>query len=1090
MIRRLIELSATHRALVLTLTAVALVGAAWTVRQLPLDALPDLSDAQVIVYSRWDRSPDVLEDQVTYPLVSAFLGAPRVKAVRGFSDFGYSYVYVIFEDGVELDWARTRVLERLTKVVPRLPEGVTTEMGPDATSVGWVYQYALQDVSGAHDLAELRALQDWFLRYQLESVPGVAEVAAVGGFVKQYQVDVDPDLLAAYDLPLTKVLEAVRKGNGETGGRLLELAGTEYMVRGRGYAASRADLEKIVVGIDGPSGQPILLRQLAHVTVGPAMRRGVVDLDGLGDAVGGVVVMRHGENALAVTQRVRAKLAALQASLPTGIEIVPVYDRAPLIRRSIATLTRALVEEALIVSAVILFFLRHGPSAIVPIVTLPVAVALAFVPLALLGVTINLASLAGIAISIGVLVDGAIVEVENAYKRVQEWQDSGREGDFHAVRLAALAEVGPSVFLSLLVIAVAFLPVFTLVDQEGRLFRPLAYSKTLAMALAAVLAVTLDPALRMTFSRIEPVRMRFAWLERLANAVLVGTYRSEETHPVSRALFCVYEPVCRWVLRHPRFTLGVALVAVVSTVPVFTRLGEEFMPPLEEGTLLYMPTTLPGMSVTEAQRVLGVQDRILKSFPEVARVFGKAGRIESATDPAPLSMIETTIELRPEREWRRKPRWYSGAPGWVQAPLRRLWPDRISFDELRDEMDRHLALPGIPNIWTMPIRNRVDMLSTGIRTPLGVKVLGPDLTRIQELGEHIESVLRELPATRSAVAERTAGGYYLDFTLDRDALARYGVAVADANAVIATAIGGEVVTTTVEGRERYAVNVRYARDYRDSVQRVAAITVPSASGGKVALGTLADVHATVGPSMIRDENGQLAGYVLVDIAGRDLAGYLRAARALVAERVSLPPGYTLVWSGQFESLERVRARLAVVVPLTLFLIALLLYANTRSAVKVGIVMLAVPFSAIGAVWLLWALDYHLSVAVWVGLIALLGLDAETGVFMLLFLDLAHDHRRRTGRLQNQADLHEAVVEGAVRRVRPKLMTVTAALLGLLPLMFSEGTGADMMKRVAAPMVGGLGSSFALELLVYPVVYFLWKRRELGGAGAAPALAPA
>ena len=1078
MIRRLIELSATHRAAVLALTAAALAAAAWTARWLPLDALPDLSDTQVIVYSRWDRSPDLLEDQVTYPLVSGFLGAPRVKAVRGFSDFGYSYVYVIFEDGVDLDWARTRVLERLAKLTPRLPEGVTTELGPDATSVGWVFQYALRDVSGAHDLAELRALQDWFLRYQLESVAGVAEVAAIGGFVKQYQVDVDPDLLAAYGLPLTQVLDAVRRGNGETGGRLLEIAGTEYMVRGRGYAAGRDDLARIVVGIDSASGKPILLDQLAHVGVGPAMRRGVADLDGLGDTVGGVVVMRHGENALAVIERVKAKLAALAPSLPAGVEVVPVYDRAPLVRRSIGTLLRALAEEALIVSVVILFFLRHGPSAIVPIVTLPVAVALAFVPLAALGVTISLTSLAGIAISIGVLVDGAIVEVENAYKRIQQWQDSGRRGDFRAVRLAALAEVGPSVFFSLLVIAVAFLPVFTLVDQEGRLFRPLAYSKTLAMAIAALLAVTLDPALRMTFSRAEPLALRPAWLGRLANALFVGTYRREEEHPVSRALFRAYEPVCRWVLRHPRITLGTALALVLSAVPVYRHLGEEFMPPLEEGALLYMPTALPGMSVTEAQRVLGVQDRILKSFPEVASVFGKAGRIDSATDPAPLSMIETTIELRPESEWRREERWYSRAPEWLQAPLRLFWPDRITIDELRDEMDRHLRMAGIPNVWTTPIRNRVDMLSTGIRTPLGVKVLGPDLGEIQRLGEEVEAVLRELPGTRNAVAERTAGGYYLDFTIDRDALARHGVAVADVNAVIAAAIGGEVVTTTVEGRERYGVSVRYARDHRDDVERLAAITVPLASGGAVPLGSLADIHALEGPSMIRDESGQLAGYVLVDIEGRDLVGYLRDARARVAERVRPPVGYTLVWSGQFESLERVRARLVLVVPLTLLLIALLLYANTRSAVKAGIVLLAVPFSAIGAFWLLWALDYHLSVAVWVGLIALLGLDAETGVFMLLFLDLAHDERRRTGRLRTRDDLDEAIVEGAVKRVRPKLMTVTAALLGLLPLMLSHGTGADMMKRVAAPMVGGLGTSFALELLVYPVLYAMWKRRHL------------
>ncbi|MFN7952460.1 MAG: CusA/CzcA family heavy metal efflux RND transporter [bacterium] len=1076
MIRRLIALSAEHRLWVVILTAAALAGAAWTIGRLPLDAIPDLSDTQVIVYSRWDRSPDVLEDQVTYPIVSALLGAPRVKAVRGLSDFGYSYVYVIFEDGTDLYWARARVLESLSKIQARLPSGVKTEIGPDATSVGWVYQYALKDVSGEHDLAQLRTLQDWLLRYALQSVPGVAEVASIGGFVKQYQVDVDPDLLLAYGIPLTRLLDAVRKGNGETGGRLIELAGTEYMIRGRGYASSTEDLGKIVVGVNAADQKPILVKQLARVHLGPDLRRGVADLDGLGDTVGGVVVMRQGENALAVIDRVKATLEALAPSLPAGVEVVPVYDRGPLIRRSIATLLRALVEEMLIVSLVIVVFLRHLPSAIVPIVTIPVAVALSFVPLHLLGVTINLTSLAGIAISIGVLVDGAIVEVENAYKRLQEWVAGGRIGDFRAVRLAALEEVGPSVFFSLLVIAVAFLPVFTLVDQEGRLFKPLAYSKTLVMALAALLAVTLDPALRVLFTRMDPVVLRPRWLGRIANALVVGRYRAEETHPVSRVLFRVYEPVCRWVLRHPRVTLGGALALVVSTVPVFTRLGSEFMPPLDEGALLYMPTALPGMSVTEAQRILGVQGRILRGFPEVKTVFGKAGRVDSPTDPAPLSMVETTIQLEPESRWRKKQRWYSGAPEIVQRPLRLLWPDRISLDELRDAMDSELRLPGIPNIWTMPIRNRIDMLSTGIRTPVGIKVLGPESAEIQRIGERLEALLREIPGTRSAVAERTAGGYYLDFVLNRDALARYGVAIEDANAIIAAAIGGEPVTTTVEGRERYTVSVRYARDFRDTVQHLAAVLVPIESGGQVALGELAEIRRSEGPSMIRDENGRLAGYVFVDLAERDVSGYLREARRRVGAELTLPAGYTLTWSGQFENMERVRRRLAVVVPLTLVLIALLLYANTRSVVKAGIVMLAVPFSLIGAVWLLWALDYQLSIAVWIGMIALMGLDAETGVFMLLYLDLALDERKRHGRLRCRGDLDDAIVEGAVKRVRPKLMTVLAAFLGLLPLMWSTGTGADMMKRVAAPMVGGLATSFALELLVYPVLYAWWKSR--------------
>ena len=1078
MIARVIAFSAAHRLLVLLLAGVAVAAALWTLPRLQLDALPDLSDTQVIVFSRWDRSPDVIEDQVTYPIVSALLGSPRVKVVRGLSDFGVSFVYVIFEDGTDLYWARARVLEQLGRILPSLPEGVRSELGPDATSVGWVYQYALRDVSGRHDLSELRALQDWFLRFQLQSVPGVAEVAPVGGFVEQYQVDVDPAALLARGVTLAGVVEAVRRGNGESGGRLLEIAGTEVAVRGRGRVASGEDLEKIVVGRDPATGAPILLRSVARVSLGPEPRRGVADLDGEGDTAGGVVVMRHGENALAVSDRVRAKLAELAHALPEGVEIVTVYDRAPLVRRSIDTLLRALGEEIAIVSVVVLLFLWHLPSAIVPIVTIPVAVLLAFVPLWAFGVPVNVMSLAGVAISIGVLVDGAIVEVENAYKRLQEWISGGRRGDGHAARLAALQEVGPAMFFSLLVIAVAFLPVFTLVDQEGRLFGPLAVAKTLAMALAALLAVTLDPALRMTFTRIEPLRWRPRWLAASVNALCVGRYRPEEEHPVSRVLCRAYEPACRWVLRRPGTTLVAAFALVASTVPVYLRLGSEFMPPFDEGSLLYMPTTLPGLSITEAQRILNVQNRILTSFPEVERVFGKAGRVESSTDPAPPSMIETTILLRPETEWRRKERWYGVLPELLQAPLRRIWPDRISLDELRDEMDAHLRLPGVPNIWTMPIRNRIDMLATGVRTPVGVKILGPDLGIVQGVGEKVEALLQRVPGTRGVVAERSADGSFLDFDIDRDALARHGLSVADVNDVIAAAIGGVNVTSTIAGRERHAVRVRYARDFRDDARRLREILVPLSDGGQVPLGELAEIRRTRGPSMIRDENGQLAAYVHVDLADRDAGGWVEEARGLVARELSLPAGYTLVWSGQYESMQRVAERLRLVVPLTLILIALLLYANTGSAVKVGIILLAVPFSLIGAVWLLWALDYNLSIAVWVGMIALMGLDAETGVFMLLFLDMSYEKRRREGRLRGRADLEEAVLEGAVGRLRPKLMTVTASFVGLLPLLWATGSGADVMKRVAAPMVGGLVTSFLLELLVYPVLYLLWKQREL------------
>jgi Cu(I)/Ag(I) efflux system membrane protein CusA/SilA len=1075
-INRVIAFSAANRFLVLILAVVALCGAGWAVRSIPLDAIPDLSDTQVIIYSRWDRSPDILEDQVTYPIATALLGAPRIKAVRGFSDFGYSYVYVVFQDGTDLYWARSRVLEYLSKILPRLPEGVRTEIGPDATSVGWVYQYALVDHSGTHDLAALRSLQDWYLRYHLQAVPGVAEVAAVGGFVKQYQINADPDLLLAYGVPLPELIAAVKKSNADVGGRLLEFAGTEFMVRGRGYISSLDDIENIVVRVDAKTGTPVLVKQLAKVGLGPDLRRGVADLDGLGDTVGGIVVMRQGENALGVIERVKAKLEELAPTLPDGVEVVPTYDRSHLIHRAIDTLVHSLKEEMLIVSLVILIFLWHVPSAVVPIVTIPVSVLLAFIPMYLMGLTSNLMSLAGIAISIGVLVDGAIVEVENAYKRLEEWIAGGRHGDFHAVRLRALQEVGPSVFFSLLVIAVAFLPVFTLVDQEGRLFKPLAYSKNLAMAIAAILAVTLDPAMRMIFTRVDDFRIRPRWLGAIVNTVAVGRYYREERHPISRLLFTVYEPVCRAVLRHRVLTVVVALLIVATTVPIYLRLGSEFMPPLNEGAYLYMPTALPGMSVTQAQEILQKQDRILRTFPEVASVFGKAGRADTPTDPAPFSMIETTVVLKPEEEWRPARRWYSDKPAPIRWLGARFVPEHITFDELQSEMDAQLRFPGIPNIWTQPIRNRIDMLSTGMRTPIGVKIFGPDLKTIQSLGERLENVLRGVPGTRNVLAERTAGGYYVDFVLRRDELARYGLTIDDAQMMVTSAIGGETVTTTIEGRERYPVNVRYGREFRDDLERLRRTLVPTPSGAQIPMAQIADLRMVEGPAMIRDENGQLAGYVYVDMAGRDVGGYVAEAKARVQDQVAMPKGYTLTWSGQYENMLRVRERLKVVLPLTIFLIALLLYMNTKSGVKTAIVLLAVPFSLVGAVWLLYALGYNVSIAVWVGMIALMGLDAETGVFMLLFLDLAYEERVRNGQMRTEADLTEAIIHGAVRRVRPKMMTVSAAFMGLLPVMWATGTGADLMKRVAAPMVGGLFTSFALELLVYPAIYAIWKSR--------------
>ena len=1087
MIHRIIRFSAENRFLVIAGTLVLLALSVYTMRNIPLDALPDLSDTQVIVYSRWDRSPDIIEDQVTYPITTALLGAPKVKAIRGFSDFGFSYVYVIFEDGTDPYWARTRVLEYLSKITGQLPAGVKTELGPDATSVGWVFQYALVDRSGLHSSDELRSYQDWFLRYAIQSVPGVSEVATVGGQVRQYQITVNPTKLAAYKLPLEAVITAVRRGNNDVGGRLVELSGREYMVRGRGYVKSIADLEKLVLKAEG--GTPIQVKDVATVALGPEIRRGVADFNGEGDVVGGIVVMRQGENALNVIDRVKAKLEDLKSSLPDGVEVVTTYDRSGLIGEAITTVKHKLIEEIIIVSIVILIFLWHIPSAIIPIVTIPVSVALAFIPMYAMGMGANLMSLAGIAISIGVLVDGAIVEVENAYNKIYHWQAEGSKGDFHKVRLDALLEVGPAVFFSLLVIAVAFMPVFTLVDQEGRLFRPLAISKNLAMAIAALLAVTLDPAMRMLFARIEPFRFKPKALAWFATQVVVGKYYSEELHPISKALHRVYEGPCRFVLRHPKAVIATSLLLVAATVPVYLRLGSEFMPPLNEGTILYMPSAVqPGMSVAEAQAALQLQDKILRTFPEVASVFGKAGRANSSTDPAPFGMMETTIVLKPESQWREKPRWYSSwAPDWLKVPLRPFWRDRIPEEELKNEMNAALQIPGISNAWTMPIKGRLDMLSTGIRTPIGIKISGAKLPEIERVALETEAALRKIPDTRSVFAERVAGGYFLDFVLKRDQLARYGLSVDDANMMVMTAVGGDEQGVTVEGRERYSINVRYQRDYREDLDALKRVLLPLPQGGQIPMEEIADVMLVSGPSMIRNENGLLAGYVYVDFdtSKVDIGTYVDEAKKAVAA-VKVPTGYSLTWSGQYENMLRVRERMKLVLPITIVLIFGLLYMNTKSAFKAGIVMLAVPFSAIGAVWLMWALGYNVSIAAWVGMIALMGLDAETGVFMLLFLDLSHEDMKKRGLMNTRGDLVEGIVHGAVKRIRPKMMTVAAAFMGLLPIMWSTGTGADVMKRIAAPMVGGLVTSFILELLVYPPVYLLWKGKGMPDGPPTPA----
>jgi copper/silver efflux system protein len=1074
MIGRVIEFSARNRAIVILLAAFAVAAGVWSLREMPLDAIPDLSDTQVIIYSRWDRSPDIMEDQVTYPIVTSMLGAPRIKAVRGFSDFGYSYVYLIFDEGTDIYWARSRTLEYLSAVLPKLPQGVQTELGPDATGVGWVYQYALVDTTGGHSLAELRSLQDWFLRFQLRSVPGVAEVAPLGGFVRQYQVNVDPNRLQAYNIPISRVVDAVRTGNNDVGGRLVEMSGAEYMVRGRGYARSPADLEDIVLS-SSAGGVPIRVKDVGRAVLGPDLRRGIADWNGQGDAVTGIVVMRQGANALDVIDRVKAKLHELEPGLPAGVKIVSAYDRSELILRSIENLKSTLIEEMAIVAVVIFIFLWHIPSAIIPVFTIPIAVLIAFIPMRAMGLSSNIMSLGGIAIAVGALVDASIVVAEQTHKKLEEWERHGREGDYRRVIVEAVKEVGGPAFFALLVIAVSFLPVLTLEAQEGRLFKPLAYTKNLSMLVAAVLAITLDPAMRLLLMHTRNFSFRPKWLARAATAVLIGKIHSEENHPVSRILIRLYEPVCAWSLRWKWVVIVAAVALVAVTVPVYQRLGSEFMPPLDEGSLVYMPSTLPGISVAEAQRLMQMQDRMLLQFPEVASVLGKAGRAETATDPAPLSMMETIVVLRSPSEWRKVDTWYtSWAPSWLKPALGRITPDHISTDQLVEQMDTVLKIPGTSNAWTMPVKNRIDMLTTGVRTPVGVKIFGADTTRIEQIGAQIEALLPKVRGTRNVFAERTGGGYFLDFDWNREHMARYGVSIDDVQKVLASAVGGENVTTTVEGRERYAVNVRYLRDFRSDIGKLNHVLVPVMGGQtQVPISELAAIRIRSGPSMIREENGLLAGYVYVDVAGRDVGSYVEEAKRVVRDQIQLPAGYAISWSGQYEAMERVKQRLILILPLTLFLILLLLYLNTKSFVKTLIIMLAVPFSAVGAIWFLYALGYNMSIGVWVGLIALMGVDAETGVFMLLYLDLAYEKARIEG-IYSLKDLQDAIRHGAVKRIRPKFMTVACMFLGLVPILWSTGTGADVMKRIAAPMVGGILTSFLLELMVYPAIYEVWK----------------
>ncbi|TMQ31698.1 MAG: efflux RND transporter permease subunit, partial [Nitrospirae bacterium] len=1000
----------------------------WAGFQVPLDAIPDLSDVQVTIYTEWQgRSPTLIEDQITYPIVTSLLAGPKVKRVRGVSEYGVSYVYVIFEDRTDLYWARSRVLEYLQKLTGKLPAGATPTLGPDATGVGWVYQYALVDESGAHDLAQLRSLQDWYLRYQLESVSGVAEVSAIGGFVKQYQIEVDPNTLAAYRLPIMTIIEAVRSSNAEVSGRVLEMVGTEYVIRGRGYLRSVEDIELIPVGTDG-RGTPILIRDIAHVHIGPDQRRGLAELDGKGQTVGGIVIMRAGENALAVIERVKARLEEITPALPKGVHIVPTYDRSDLIHRAIAVLREKLVEESVIVSLVAVVFLFHLRSALVAILILPVAVLLAFIPMAYLHITSSIMSLGGIAIAIGAMVDAAIVMVENAHKRLEQAPNADRIETI----IAAAKEVGRPLFFSLLVIAVSFLPIFALEAQEGRLFTPLAYTKTFSMLFATALSVTLAPVLMVLLIR--------------------GRIRAEAKNPLNRLLIALYRPILSGALQVRWLTLGLAVVVVGFTAPIFSRLGAEFMPPLNEGTILYMPTTVPGLSIPESAKVLQVQDQMLTTFPEVERVFGKMGKAPTATDPAFVGMAEITVTLKPEEQWR---------PG-------------MTWDRLLDEMDTKLRIPGFPNIWWMPIQTRTEMITTGVRSPVGIKVLGPDLKTIEKIGLEIEQALANVPGTKSAFAERLNEGYYLDLIINRREAARYGLMVGDVQAVITSAIGGETVTTTVEGRERYPVNVRYKRELRDDPDRLKRVLIPTPSGAQIPLGQIADLVITQGPPSIADEAGALAGLVSVAVSGRDLRGYVEDAQRAVRQRITLPAGYSLQWTGQYEHLVRAEERLKLVVPVTLGLILLLLYLNFRSLVKSLIVLMSVPFAAIGAIWYLSYLGYNLSVAVWVGIIALVGVSAEIGVVMLVYLDEAYERRARGGRMATAQDLREAILEGAAQRVRPVMMTVAAIMGGLLPIMWTTGTGADVMKRIAAPMIGGMVSSTILTLLVIPVLYALWR----------------
>ncbi len=1151
MIGSIIDFCARNRSVVFIGTLFACAGAWYSIKNTPLDAIPDLSDVQVILYTEWmGRSPDLVEDQVTYPVVTSLLAAPHVSAVRGYSMFGMSFVYVIFDEGTDIYWARSRVLEYLKQIEGKLPQGVSPTIGPDASSVGWVFQYALVDTSGKHDLSELRTFQDFNLRYALSSVPGVAEVASIGGYQKQYQVEVNPEKLKAFGLSIGDVSRAIRANNNDVGGRVLELTEREYYVRGKGYITSLNDLRAIGLG-KSSTGTPILLGNVANVSFGPDIRRGVGELDGQGEAVGGTVVMRYNENALTVIERVKSKLEELKPAFPAGVSVKIVYDRSNLINRAIETLTRTLVEEGLVVAAIIILFLLHFRSSIVPIIALPISVGLAFIPMYLLGINANIMSLGGIAIAIGAMVDASIVLIENAHKRMEKAPPNVSRTE---VIIAGAKEVGPSIFYALLIITIGFLPIFALTGQGGRLFTPLAYTKTFAMFFAAVVAITLVPALMVTLLR--------------------GKVRPESTHPVSRILISIYKPFVYVALRNPKTTIAIGVMAILSALPMIPRIGSEFMPPLNEGDVLYMPTTLPNISVEAAKQYMQYQNRVIRSFPEVISVYGKAGRSETPTDPAPLSMLETIVQLKPTDEWRTvfQPRWYSSwTPEFIKKILRPVWPEerRMTWKELIAEMDKAMQMPGWTNAWTMPIKTRIDMLSTGIRTPIGVKIFGDDLNEIERIGVELERSLSVIPGTRSVYSDRSTGGFYVDIIPDRAKIARYGLSIRDVQDVIESAIGGMPVGVTIEGRNRFSINVRYPRNVRENIDQLKRILIPipdnetgsqsgaispmglyeplnqfaspilasndpmvdfqafqsvmllaqmssdgmkggssggvgqsgSSSGSSnmslpsqssfgsssksfelpqgragIPLGEIADVRIATGPPMIRDENGLLVGYVYVDMdqSKRDIGGYVEEAKKVVANDIQIPAGYYLKWTGQYELLELMAQRMKIIIPITLILIVVMLYLNFRNFTETCIVLASVPFALVGSIWLMYFLGYNYSTASLVGIIALVGLATQTGIVMILYLDHAYEKRKKAGKIRDLNDIIWAHMEGTVMRVRPKLMTVGTTAIGLIPLLWATGAGADVMKRIAAPMVGGLISSTFLTLEIIPVVYTYWR----------------